>query len=181
MYLRKKERRSCTKVYSAGARGLPRAKSQDPCPTDPTTPKARFLFAIGILKDGPCCWLRASRSFPTKLQDEPRLGLRLAPRRSRYFGTRRFATCPVPLPRSTQATKYQADASLGRDTYSWPLLLLIQLWAERVHQQFSFIGDDALDSPLYCPQHAIAIIHRPCKEAASSFAHVGNQLLVHQR
>src|SRR5205809_7522143 len=29
---------------------------------------------------------------------------------------------------STQATKYQADASLGRDTYSWPLLLLIQLW-----------------------------------------------------
>src|SRR5881628_2141478 len=79
MYLRKKERRSCTKVYSAGARGLPRAKSQDPCPTDPTTPKARFLFAIGILKDGPCCWLRASRSFPTKLQDEPRLGLRLAP------------------------------------------------------------------------------------------------------
>src|SRR5256712_13791865 len=101
MYLRKKERRSCTKVYSAGARGLPRAKSPDPCPTDPTTPKARFLFAIGILKDGPCCWLRASRSFPTKLQDEPRLGLRLAPRRSWYFGTRRFATCPVPLPRST--------------------------------------------------------------------------------
>src|SRR5438876_10501930 len=101
MYLRKKERRSCTKVYSAGARGLPRAKSQDPCPTDPTTPKARFLFAIGILKDGPCCWLRASRSFPTKLQDEPRLGLRLAPRRSWYFGTRRFATCPVPLPRPT--------------------------------------------------------------------------------
>src|SRR5439155_12361459 len=45
-----------------------------------------------------------------------------------------------------QATKYQADASLGRDTYSWPLLLLIQLWAKRVHQQFSFIGDDALDS-----------------------------------
>src|SRR6266566_2337894 len=85
MYLRKKERRSCTKVYSAGARGLPRAKSPDPCPTDPTTPKARFLFAIGILKDGPCCWLRASRSFPTKLQDEPRLGLRLAPRRSWYF------------------------------------------------------------------------------------------------
>src|SRR5947199_8540232 len=64
---------------------------------------------------------------------------------------------------------------------SWPLLLLIQLWAERVHQQFSFIGDDALDSALYCPQHAIAIIHRPRKEAASSFAHVGNQLLVHQR
>src|SRR6266700_2483020 len=70
-------------------------------PWDPTTPKARFLFAIGILKDGPCCWLRASRSPPTKLQDGPRLGLRLAPRRSWYFGTRRFATCPVPLPRST--------------------------------------------------------------------------------
>src|SRR5207245_1717081 len=50
---------------------------------------------------GACWWLRANRSFPTKLQDEPRLGLRLAPRRSWYFGTRRFATCPVPLPRST--------------------------------------------------------------------------------
>src|SRR5207253_10009024 len=80
-----------------------------------------------------------------------------------------------------QATKYQADASLGRDTYSWPLLLLIQLWAKRVHQQFSFIGDDALDSPLCGAQHVIAIIHRPYKEAASSFAHLGNQVLVHQR
>src|SRR5205809_6873311 len=80
-----------------------------------------------------------------------------------------------------QATKYQADASLGRDTYSWPLLLLIQLWAKRVHQQFSFIGDDALDSPLCGAQHVIAIIHRPYKEAASSLAHLGNQVLVHQR
>src|ERR1700687_3806363 len=38
--------------------------------------------------------------FPPKLQDGPRLGLRLAPRRSWYFGTGRFATSPVPLPRS---------------------------------------------------------------------------------
>src|SRR5439155_20391006 len=74
MYLRKKERRSCTKVYSAGARGLPRAKSPDPCPTDPTTPKARFLFAIGILKDGPCCWLRASRISPLSCKTSRGLG-----------------------------------------------------------------------------------------------------------
>src|SRR5438445_11487735 len=74
-----------------------------------------------------------------------------------------------------QATKYQADASLGRDTYSWLLLLLIQLWAKRVHQQFSFIGDYALDSPLCGAQHVIAIIHRPYKEAASSFAHLRSE------
>src|SRR5436190_24281531 len=98
MYLRKKERRSCTKVYSAGARGLPRAKSQDPCPTDPTTPKPRFLFAIGILKDGPCCWLRASPSFPTKLQDEPRLGLGLPPRGPWPLERPRLAGLPVRLP-----------------------------------------------------------------------------------
>src|SRR5437588_11324929 len=80
-----------------------------------------------------------------------------------------------------QATKYQADASLGRDTYSWPLLLLVQIWAKRVHQRFSFIGVDALDSPLCGAQHVIAIIYRVYREAASGFAQLGNQLLGQQR
>src|SRR5438309_11703542 len=68
-----------------------------------------------------------------------------------------------------QATKYQADASLGRDTYSWPLLLLIQLWAERVHQQFSFIGDDAFDSHFACRNLPFRSFTRHFKEPRPSF------------
>src|SRR5438876_12109368 len=74
MYLRKKERRSCTKVYSAGAKGLPGAKSPGSLPYRPYNAQSAVSFRHRHLERWSCCWLRASRGFPLSCKTSRGLG-----------------------------------------------------------------------------------------------------------